>query len=485
MRASTTVGGWPTLGQAALFPPAGEPLLTDIMHARAAARPIAWADAARKGPTVEQYGLAACAIGATAVVLKLAPTATVGGLHLLFLLVFAWAGAQRAALTAVSALRPPPVARALPDAALPSYTIIAPLLREVAMVAGLFDAFERIDYPRHRLQVVFALEPDEAETLAAVRARAARSPLAVDVSLSPRSGPRTKPKACNAALRLATGELVVVYDAEDQPHPGQLREAAARFAADAGGRLACLQAPLRVLPGRGWLQRQFAMEYAALFDVTIPALAALGLPFPLGGTSNHFRRDTLQELGGWDAWNVTEDADVGFRLAAAGRRLGALRLPTWEPAPASLEIWSPQRSRWIKGHMQTWGVHMRRPGAGGWRRAVALQATLGLSLVSSVMHGAMAAGVVACLTVAAAGLRAPDIAAADWWLLAGGWASAALAIAVGEARCGRRLALADALGACAYWPLQSLAAMFAIWELVARPFHWSKTPHEPVAAVTP
>ncbi len=459
--------------------------MTDAIELRAQARPVAWAAEARTGPTPEQYGLAACAVIAMAVPLKLAPTATVGLVHLLFLLVFAWAGAQRAALTVVSVLRPPPVAPPLADAALPSYSIIAPLHREAEMVAGLFDAFERLDYPRHRLQVIFALEPHDGDTRAAVSARAARSPLPVEVALSPRSGPQTKPKACNAALRMATGELVVVYDAEDQPHPGQLREAAARFAADRGGRLACLQAPLRVLPGRGWIQRQFAMEYAALFDVVVPALAVLGLPFPLGGTSNHFRRDVLADVGGWDAWNVTEDADVGFRLAAAGWRLGALARPTWEPAPVALEVWAPQRSRWIKGHMQTWGVHMRRPGLGDWRRAVGLQATLGLSLVSSVMHGAMAAGVLACLTVAAAGLHAPYITSADWMLLVGGWASAMLAIAVGEARCGRRLSAWDSLSALAYWPLQSLAAMFAVWELVARPFHWSKTPHEPVEAVTP
>ena len=459
--------------------------MTDTIKARARVRPIAWASDARTGPTAEQYGLAACAIALAALGLKLSLSATVGFVHHLFFVVFAWAGAQRAALTVVSVLRSPPAPPPLADAALPSYSLIVPLHAEARMVDGLFDAFERLDYPRHRLQLIFALEAHDSETRAAVAARSRRSPLSVDVALSPRSGPQTKPKACNAALLRATGELVTVYDAEDQPHPGQLREAAARFAADRSGRLACLQAPLRILPGRGWIQRQFAMEYAALFDVTIPALAALGVTFPLGGTSNHFRRDVLAEIGGWDAWNVTEDADVGFRLAMAGWRLGAITRPTWEPAPRALEIWSPQRMRWIKGHMQTWGVHTRRPGAGGWRRAVGLQATLGLSLVSSLMHGAMATGVIACLTVAAAGVRAPGITAADWTLLVGGWGSAMLAIAVGELRCGRKLSLWDAVSALAYWPLQSLAAMFAVWELVARPFHWSKTPHEPVEAVTP
>ena len=436
-------------------------------------------ETARLGPTWWQYGLAAAATGALAAALAWTPSRAAGGLHDLLLIVFAAASVLRLALVAVRLSAPVATAPPLGDAALPAYTVIAPLYDEAAMVAGLVAALEALDYPRGRLQVVLALEADDRATREAAARAAARSALAIEVALSPPSGPRTKPKACNAALAHATGALVTVYDAEDRPEPGQLREAAARFAADASGRLGCLQAPLRITPSRGWLQRQFALEYGALFEVMLPAYARLGLPFPLGGTSNHFRREALSQAGGWDAWNVTEDADMGLRLAALGWRLGVLATPTWEDAPTALNVWTPQRTRWIKGHMQTWGVHMRTPFAGGWRRAAALQVTLGLSILSSLLHGALAAGVAACLVVAASAATWPAVSVWDVWLLFGGWASAVLALNAGARLRGERLRWRDAMSAIAYWPLQSLAAIFAMHQLVAKPFHWDKTPHTP------
>ena len=164
------------------------------------------------------------------------------------------------------------------------------------------------------------------------------------------------------------------------------------------------------------MQRQFALEYAALFEVMLPAYARWGLPFPLGGTSNHFRRAALEAVGGWDDYNVTEDADVGLRLAAQGWRLGVLSRPTFETAP-DFEAWLPQRARWVKGYMQTWGVHMRTPLAGGWRRFAALQLMLGYAILSAVMHGPLALGVAASVIVAGAYLpgraHLPDIGPAD------------------------------------------------------------------------
>ena len=440
---------------------------------------------ARSGPSAAQYGAAALATALLAAALKTAPFGLASLLHVGFFLVFGGGAVWRIVLIEAGRRRRAPEARALGGAELPRYTVIAPLFREAAMVEGLLAGLAELDYPRDRLQVLLALEPDDPQTRAAAQAAIARSPLDVAVVLSPPSGPRTKPKACNAALARATGALVTVFDAEDRPGPGQLREAAARFAhgASAGRpRLGCLQAPLRVRPGRGWLQRQFALEYAALFETALPGYAALGLPFPLGGTSNHFDVRALREAGGWDSWNVTEDADMGFRLAALGWGLDVLETPTWEPAPARLAIWTPQRTRWVKGYMQTWGVHMRAPGAGGWRRAAALQLSLGYSLLSSLLHGAMALGVAACLLVGAVDVRAPRLDAADLALLVGGWASAAAAMSEGERARGGRLTPADAVSALLYWPLQSLAALFAAWQLVVRPFHWDKTPHEPEPA---
>ncbi|MFT5774722.1 glycosyltransferase family 2 protein [Hyphomonas sp.] len=173
--------------------------------------------------------------------------------------------------------------------------------------------------------------------------------------------PRTKPRALNYGLARARGAYVVVYDAEDRPDPRQLREAVAAFVRGVGtSRLACVQAPLVGMPeGGGWLSAQWALEYAIQFGRILPALARLGLPIALGGTSNHFNRARLIEAGGWDAWNVTEDADLGLRLARRGARVGMIAPPTLEAPPEQMGVWLAQRSRWLKGLLQTWLVLMR------------------------------------------------------------------------------------------------------------------------------
>ncbi|MDG2521867.1 glycosyltransferase [Caulobacter segnis] len=347
------------------------------------------------------------------------------------------------------------------------------------MAPGVVRAMQAIDYPRDRLQVIIVIEDDDMET-AAVLARM-RLPRFIEVMVAPPGHPKTKPRACNIALRRARGELVVVFDAEDRLHPGQLREAAARFAA--GPReLACLQAPLRIDPDRRFIPAQFGLEYAVQFEVMLPALARLGLPFPLGGTSNHFQTGVLRGVGGWDAFNVTEDADLGFRLAARGWRMGMLSAPTFEPAPTALVDWLPQRTRWVKGHMQSFGVHSRR----FWRQPfgfnAALLATLGLSSLSVLLHGPAAAWVLATMLSGwMAGVPLP-IAAQDLALLLSGWAVTAACGAAGLRNAGLPLRLRDFALAPLYWPMLSMAAVHAVRQLITAPYHWDKTRHSPVQA---
>ena len=180
--------------------------------------------------------------------------------------------------------------------------------------------------------------------------------------------PRTKPKALNYALPLARGEYVVIYDAEDRPEPGHLRQALRAFRAGPSN-LAAVQARLNLYntnlynTKENWLTRQFTIEYCALFDGLLPALDRLRLPIPLGGTSNHFRASALRWLMAWDPFNVTEDADLGIRLARYGYRCRMLGSTTYEEAPARPMSWLKQRTRWLKGYMQTWRVHMNHPGA--------------------------------------------------------------------------------------------------------------------------
>jgi len=439
------------------------------------AAPI-WRDGAHQTLSRDQAAFIALAGLLTAMGVALNPTGAMTAAHHLFFAVFLLGALTRlaAALTPLTPTVSPP----LVDDDLPSYTIICPLYREAEVVAELVRSLEALDYPRERLQALIVLEADDDLTLAAVRALPL--PAFIQVLVVPRGFPKTKPRACNHALERARGDLVVIYDAEDMPDAGQLREAAARFAVS-DRRLACLQAPLRIEdPGFSmFLPSQFRLEYAAHFEVLLPALARWGLPFPLGGTSNHFRTAILRGLGGWDPYNVTEDADIGFRLAAAGYRLGVIGRPTWETAPTTWGQWLPQRARWIKGHMQTIAVCLRGRVPVQPRNAVALALTLAQSVASSLLHGP----IMATMIVLGAIDFWPDarlaIAPADLTLYTLGWSASALAGARGILRAGARPKSLHLLGMVFYWPLQSLAAMRALHQFVTAPHRWDKTLHAP------
>ncbi len=275
------------------------------------------------------------------------------------------AAASCDATSAVSA----PVLR---DHELPVVTVIVALYREAQVAPALAASLQRLDYPVSKLDIIMVVEADDHETRRALEALGL--PAYFRIVIAPEGQPRTKPRALNIGLALARGSLTCVFDAEDIPEPRQLREAAARFAVLPSA-IACLQGRLAIDNfGDGWLARCFALEYAALFDVVNPSLASLGAPIPLGGTSNHFRTDILRKVGGWDAWNVTEDLDLGLRLARFGYSAGVLEASTFEEAPVSLRGWMNQRRRWFKGWFQTLFVHAREPRAFiagmGWSRAL-------------------------------------------------------------------------------------------------------------------
>ncbi len=238
----------------------------------------------------------------------------------------------------------------LKDENLPIYTVLVPLFGEAAIVPDLICALRAIDYPERKLQVLLIVESVDHETQAALRAADLRPHMRVLVV--PDGKPRTKPRACQYALQFATGAYIVVYDAEDWPNPAQLRRAVAVFRATPR-RLGCLQAQLNIYNSNAsWLTRQFTIEYTALFDCILPTLERLELPVPLGGTSNHFPRAVLDAVGGWDPFNVTEDADLGIRLARSGWHVGVLSSSTWEEAPSTFRVWFGQRTRWLKGWMR-------------------------------------------------------------------------------------------------------------------------------------
>ncbi len=356
----------------------------------------------------------------------------------------------------------------------PTYTILCPLYREANVVADLVAALDRLDYPREALDIKLIVEGDDVDTLAAALAVAGAPH--IEVVIVPAAAPRTKPKALNAGLIHARGDYVVVYDAEDRPHPAQLRAALAAFE-NGPTSLACVQAPLEIdNAGASWIARQFAAEYAILFRELLPLLASLKLPLPLGGTSNHFRIDALRALGGWDPHNVTEDADLGYRLARDGYAAAMIGPPTYEEAPITFNAWLAQRTRWIKGHMQTWLVLMRNPWRTlrelGPRGFLTMQLVLGGGLVAAFAHGPLA-----CIVLIAALSPYKLLDTADFTLALAGLCVATFAALTATALSGNFSHLRAALTMPAYWPLATIAAFRALFELIARPHHWAKTAH--------
>ncbi len=376
-----------------------------------------------------------------------------------------------------------------PQAPPPVYTVLVALYREAAVVPQLLKALSELEWPRSRLEIKLICEADDAETIEAITAL--KPPAFVEIVKVPPSQPRTKPKALAYALPLCSGSLVALYDAEDRPHPEQLMEAWQAFAADREGAVACLQAPLVVTNDRaGSMARLFAFEYAALFRALLPWLGRRRLLVPLGGTSNHFRREALDEVGGWDPYNVTEDADLGARLARHGYAIDTITRPTFEDGPDSLAIWLPQRTRWFKGWMQSWLVHMRNParlarelGPGSF---LVLQVLFLGMVVSALVHPFFVASLL--WVVAGAGMRGEldaygmTLLGIDAVNILGGYVAFLL---IGW----RTLSLRENVGfpkvilfTPVYWLLLSYAAWRAIWQLYRRPHHWDKTPHLPTVS---
>jgi glycosyltransferase XagB len=383
---------------------------------------------------------------------------------------------------AIRASRLGPSAPSLSPERLPIYSIIVPLNREAAVIDRLVRALDAIAYPRAKLDIKIVVEADDIETLRELARR--RLPARYDVIVAAPGAPRTKPRALNIALPFLRGQYVVVYDAEDSPAPSQLRLAAARFAAEP--EVGCLQARLVVDNVEdSWLTRAFAIEYCALFDIINPGLAALGAPIALGGTSNHFRTDLLRRVGGWDAWNVTEDADLGLRLARFGVRVAALDSDTYEEQPATLGRWLNQRRRWHKGWLQTALVHSRRPirlarelgparalGAGALIGGAILGGLFGPPLTLWTLWRAAFGDLLAPHTF----LDAIGVLMAVSVLLPG------FAVVVAPAIIGLRARKLDRLGwAIAllplYYCLVCLAAWLSLVDFSRQPFHWSKTEH--------
>ena len=388
---------------------------------------------------------------------------------------------KAAAVFACVYTTPDPTPPRLDRKSLPKVTILVPLFRETEIARHLLTRLQKLNYPRDLLDVCLVTESDDATTRATLGQ--ATLPLWLRAIVVPQGTLRTKPRALNYAMNFAKGSIIGVYDAEDAPDPDQLLDVAATFAARPRD-VACLQGVLDYYnSASNWLTRCFTIEYAAWFRVILPGFQRLGLVVPLGGTTLFFRRDILEELGGWDAHNVTEDADLGIRLARFGYRTELIQTVTQEEANGRFWPWIKQRSRWLKGYAITYAVHMRNP-ARLWRDLGAFRFWGVQVLFAGTLAQFLLAPVLWTFWIVPFGLTHPFVDLITptqfWLLIAMFFASEAIslwvmALALYKAR--KVWLVKWALSLLFYFPLASIGAYKGLLELAWKPYYWDKTTH--------
>jgi glycosyltransferase XagB len=373
-------------------------------------------------------------------------------------------------------------ARRLSDDDLPVFTVLVPMFREPAMLPVLARSLRALDYPLGKLDIKLVLEASDHETIDVASKLGLEG--VFEVIRVPPSHPQTKPKACNFALQFARGEFLVVYDAEDRPEPDQLRKVVATFRRSQPN-TACLQCRLSYFnASENWLTRMFTLDYALWFDQMLPGLERLNVPIPLGGTSNHFKIDVLRELHGWDPFNVTEDADLGVRLTQKGYRVGVVDSTTFEEASCHAGNWIRQRSRWMKGYMQTFLVHTRHPlnllrtiGPVGFLGFVFF---IGGTVLAGLLNPVFWLLYLVWLVAAANDLDPlfPQLLQflSLFNLLAGNGAFVFL-LMLAPIRRGWLNLIPYSLTVLGYWVMISIAAYKGLWQLLRNPFYWEKTQH--------
>ncbi|WP_193046212.1 glycosyltransferase [Mycolicibacterium baixiangningiae] len=388
----------------------------------------------------------------------------------------------RQGLAASAIVVPDEEARAIPDAELPPYTILVPAYHEPEVVGDLIAAMGAMEYPRSKLQVLLLLEADDQATIDAARQYADAD--FIEMVLIPPAQPRTKPKACNYGLHFATGDIVTIYDAEDRPDPLQLRRVVSVFRSSPDD-IVCVQARLAFYNGHqnlltGW----FTAEYGLWFGFLLPGMMRTGTPIPLGGTSNHLLTRVLDTIGAWDPHNVTEDADLGLRIAANGYETAVVESTTLEEANSDSINWIRQRSRWYKGYLQTWLVEMRRPRALmrmlGVRAFIRFNLILGGTPVIAVLN--LFFWLITLLwflghpAAVSAMFPAYVYFPALLCLVLGNLATIYMNL-VALREDDRSDLLVPALTVPAFWVMMSVAAAKGLYQLIRSPSYWEKTVH--------
>ena len=372
--------------------------------------------------------------------------------------------------------------RMLRDDDLPVYTVLVPMFREPNVLPILANALRQLDYPTSKLDVKIVLEEGDQETIEAAQSLGLEG--IFEIIRVPPSQPQTKPKACNYALQFARGEYLVIYDAEDKPEPDQLKKVVVAFNR-APANVACVQCRLNYFNrDENWLTRLFTLDYSLWFDLMLPGLEQLRMPIPLGGTSNHFKMDVLRELRAWDPFNVTEDADLGIRMTQKGYEVRLVASTTFEEANVSQSNWVRQRSRWIKGYMQTFLVHTRRPlhlmRTIGPMGVLGFEFFIGGTMLSGLLNPLFWA-IFAFWLVTLTGIFDPVFPDPLLYLslfnLLAGNGMFMFVMMLAPFRRNWLQLVPFSLTVIWYWTLMSVAAWKGAWQLVTKPFYWEKTHH--------
>lgn len=364
----------------------------------------------------------------------------------------------------------------------PKYMVILPMYHEGDVVGKLVEGMRKLDYPTDRLEIRLLIEEDDQETMTAAKALNLQPPFVI--TPIPVSYPRTKPKACNVAIQEGDFDYLVIYDAEDQPESDQLKKAAVAFSR-CPDNVACIQGKLCFYNStHNLLTRLFTIDYSTWFGLCLPGLDAYDAPIPLGGTSNHFRLDVLRQVGGWDEYNVTEDCDLGLRLFARGWRTRVLDSTTWEQACHLVRFWIPQRSRWVKGYVQTYLVHTRHlwqlTKQLGFRDSLHFHLLIGGSVFSQLICPFYWFLVLLWLLFRPVGLShffpGPIFAMGALCLFVGNFFFAYTS-GIACIRRGMGNLAKYALLMPFYWIMMSAGAWKGFLQLITKPHHWEKTKH--------
>lgn len=370
------------------------------------------------------------------------------------------------------------------DHTLPVYSILCPLYKESKILPQFLDAINKLNWPKEKLEVLLLLEEDDRETIKAINKM--RLPSYIRPVIVPYSEPKTKPKACNYGLNLAKGEYIVIYDAEDIPEPNQLKIAYYSFK-KSDEKMVCLQAKLNYYnPKQNLLTRFFTAEYSLWFDLTLPGFQSLNTSLPLGGTSNHFKTDLLLKLQGWDTFNVTEDADLGIRLFKEGYKSAIIDSTTLEEANSDLHNWVRQRSRWIKGYLQSYLVHTRdiiRYSKENRLHAFYMQLIIGTKLIFIFLNPLLWVTTISYFlfykyvgqTIEALYLP-PAFYLGTVSLVFGNFLFFYYYM-IGIAKKGQWELMKSTIFIPIYWIFISIAGWIAVYQLIVKPYYWEKTIH--------